>query len=279
MKQLLVCLFLSVIVTEQAFAKVPEQPVSAKLIRDTETIAPDSVVHVGVLFSIKPGWHIYYQNPGETGLGTEIQLTAENETSIGDIVWPTPVRFVGAGDVYGYGYSKEALLKIPVQIATSARTGKELRFAASVRWLACSDTICLPGKADLKHPAMIGQLRKNVGADVFKAWKGRYSKNLNEIKVIKTLDTEGKKTGDRISLSLVVSWSEAIRDPLWIPDGVDGVLFAEQERKQEGLSDTLSIQAKPVPGSGFSEGVIRGILTFKTTDNRLQSTPVWFNLR
>src|SRR5262250_2054351 len=36
------------------------------------TPAPGRVARVGVLFTLDPGWHVYWRNPGEAGLPTRL---------------------------------------------------------------------------------------------------------------------------------------------------------------------------------------------------------------
>ena len=123
---------------------------------------------------------------------------------------------------------------------------------------------------------MVGRLRKGVGVEIFKKWESKFPGPMAEIKALKNVSTEYSRSGDLISLRLTANWNEPVTDPLWIPDSADGVLFAEQELESGELSHSLSRAAKPVPGSGFSGGTIKGILTFVAADGSLQGTPVWF---
>jgi hypothetical protein len=48
--------------------------VGARLVSDTASLEPGSTVRVGVLFEMEPGWHVYWKNPGDSGLATEVLL-------------------------------------------------------------------------------------------------------------------------------------------------------------------------------------------------------------
>jgi thiol:disulfide interchange protein DsbD len=65
---------------------------------------------VGVLFDLDPGWHLYWRNPGDTGLAPELDWQL-GLGGIGKAHWPTPHRFDGLGTgLSSFGYSDQVLL-------------------------------------------------------------------------------------------------------------------------------------------------------------------------
>lgn len=257
----------------------PPKPVGIRFVREVNKITPDSTFSVGILFSIQPGWHVYYKNPGESGLATNVAIAANEQVAIGDMQWPVPEKFISAGDVVGYGYSDSLLLTFPVHIARDILHGREIVFSGEATWLACSATLCVPGKATFKERVLVGQTRTGAGTEVFQAWKTRYPKNVSDIDAIKDISANADRSGDRITLSLVINWNEAISDPLWIPDGQNGFLFAEQKLERGAGVDTLVIESRRAPGSGFSTTTIKGILIFSTAGGDFFGTPIRFTVR
>ena len=86
-----------------------EPRVAARLL-----IHPDDVgaarVRVGVLFEMDPGWHIYWRNPGESGLPTEIHWSSPG-AAFSELSWPTPRVFDEAEGLFTtYGYVDQVLL-------------------------------------------------------------------------------------------------------------------------------------------------------------------------
>lgn len=110
--------------------------VAATLVATTVSGVP----HVAVVYTIEPGWHIYWENPGESGMPT----TAELRGPVGAVKYPGPDKFIGAGDIVNYGWEKQAALFFPLTNATSAAT-----VHAETRWLACREDACVPGSASL----------------------------------------------------------------------------------------------------------------------------------
>src|SRR4051812_3739680 len=70
-----------------------EDPVKARLVAETGSIAPGETVLVALHLEMRPGWHVYWRNPGDSGLPTEIAWTLPLGFTSGEIAWPTPERF------------------------------------------------------------------------------------------------------------------------------------------------------------------------------------------
>jgi DsbC/DsbD-like thiol-disulfide interchange protein len=109
-------------------------------------------VWAGVLFHLDPGWHIYWENAGDSGTPPKINWQLPAAYHAGAIRWPTPVR-LGHGSVVDYGYEGEVLLMAPIERgrAQQQRAGGRIgatAISADVRYVACSD-ICIPGRAHL----------------------------------------------------------------------------------------------------------------------------------
>ena len=102
---------------------------------------------VAVRFEIDPGWHIYWKNPGETGLPTAIAWTLPNAVRAGEIQWPVPERFASA-TLVNYGYVRSTTLIVPLDGSTKALRGHA---EADISWLACAQ-MCVPEEAKLSVP-------------------------------------------------------------------------------------------------------------------------------
>src|SRR5262245_25240921 len=109
------------------------------------TPAPGRVGRVGVLFTLDPGWHLYWRNPGEAGLPTKLAFEVEGG-QLGPIAWPAPEVFrdPDAGLV-SYGYSDAVLLASDL-VALPAGSARQLR--ATADFLICKDQ-CIPGEVEL----------------------------------------------------------------------------------------------------------------------------------
>ena len=125
----------------------PQELVRVELVAETASVASAATLWVDVHFAIKPGWHIYWRNPGDSGLPTAIEWNLPPGFSAGSILWPVPERFVQGG-IGNYGYAGSADLLVPITAAKDLVPGSTARLTGEASWLVCAD-ICIPGSAEL----------------------------------------------------------------------------------------------------------------------------------
>ena len=103
--------------------------------------ATDGTLTLGLKFSMKPGWHIYWSNPGDAGYAPT--LTPQAPTTFGPFRFPPPALFL-QGPVAAYVLSGNVLLPFTAQhVGTSVQ--------ADASWLVCSN-ICVPEQAHFSLP-------------------------------------------------------------------------------------------------------------------------------
>jgi len=111
---------------------------------------------VGVLFELAPGWHLYWRNPGDTGIAPKLDFRAPGH-AIGEILWPAPRVFEEADGLFTtYGYEGHVLLGAPIRPDPgSPPTTGPVPTAASVavagEVLICR-TECIPASFALSSP-------------------------------------------------------------------------------------------------------------------------------
>jgi thiol:disulfide interchange protein DsbD len=118
--------------------------VTARLVAEDVTVAPGRTFWVMLKLGIKPGWHTYWRNPGDSGLATSLDWTLPPGFTAGEIVWPTPQRFQ-IGPVANYGYADAAELLVPMTAPADLAPGQPIALQALASWLVCAD-ICIPGE-------------------------------------------------------------------------------------------------------------------------------------
>jgi thiol:disulfide interchange protein len=121
--------------------------VKADLVAETASTAPEAVVWVDLRLEVMPGWHIYWQNPGDSGLPTALEWRLPPGFSAGPIRWPMPEHFVQNG-IGNYGYAGSVDLLVPITAPRDLAPGQAAVLNAEASWLACAD-ICIPGSAKL----------------------------------------------------------------------------------------------------------------------------------
>lgn len=92
---------------------------------------------------LQPGWHTYWQNPGDSGMAPSIDWVMPPGFSAGSIHLPPPERIL-IDSLVNYGYHSQAYLLVPV--TPSRIQGNNASFSATAHWLVCKD-ICIPESA------------------------------------------------------------------------------------------------------------------------------------
>lgn len=120
---------------------------TVRVVADQTSISPGSTFTLGVVFKPDPGWHIYWKNPGDSGLPPRFRWSLPGGVTINDPLWPYPDR-IPTGPLVNYGYTSGEIL-LPFQSAIDSRfNGSSITAKLSIEWLVCKEE-CLPGKADL----------------------------------------------------------------------------------------------------------------------------------
>ncbi|MFP4538275.1 MAG: protein-disulfide reductase DsbD family protein, partial [Dichotomicrobium sp.] len=131
--------------TPQSAQQSRKQRVEIDLLSETAAIRPGQPFWVALRQKIVPGWHTYWENPGDSGEPTRIDWDLPGGFEASAINWPAPEAIPVSG-MMNYGYSDEVLLL--VRITPPGEIGAdEVRLRAQSRWLVCEE-ICIPEEGE-----------------------------------------------------------------------------------------------------------------------------------
>ncbi len=136
--------------------------VQARLVSSQATVAPGQRFTVALEQRIKPHWHTYWLNPGDSGQATTIDWTG---AQAGAIQWPTP-SIQAIGPIVNYGYEGRAALLVELTVPADAKPGARFQPGAAVKWLVCKD-VCIPEDVSLglDLPVVGSAAEAKAGAD------------------------------------------------------------------------------------------------------------------
>ena len=120
----------------------------AELVAESREPAPGSTLEVAFHIALKPGWHIYGPNPGDTGYAPAATWTAPSGTSEGDLRHPPTQRLVLSGLVSNVHEGDVVLLQ-DLHLPQGLAVGTALPLAAHLDLLVCSEGSCVPDPVDL----------------------------------------------------------------------------------------------------------------------------------
>lgn len=96
-----------------------------------------------VVIELERGWHVYWQNAGDTGAPTSIKWNLPEGWTVSEPTWPTPHKFEEPGMV-SFGF--ENRLVLAYQITPGAGSGS-VTLQAKGEWLQCKE-MCTPGDGE-----------------------------------------------------------------------------------------------------------------------------------
>jgi thiol:disulfide interchange protein len=140
--------------------------VQIQLISEVGNIQPQTPFWVGFNFKIRPGWHTYWRNPGDSGATFKVNWNLPNGFTASDIVYPYPEKFP-VGPLMNYGYKNEVTLLSQITPGKIA-AGSPVEIQANAEWLVCEKE-CIPEEAflSLKLPLTTGAANINTRTKVF----------------------------------------------------------------------------------------------------------------
>ncbi len=102
---------------------------------------------VALHFRPAPGWHGYWSNPGDAGLGMRLDWHLPQGWQAGEPQYPVPQQLMLAG-LMNHVFEGEYAVLVPITVPAGTSTnGPPITLSAN--WLACTDQICVPEQAEL----------------------------------------------------------------------------------------------------------------------------------
>ena len=107
------------------------------LVLEAATAKPGDIVFAAVRFQMEDGWHIYWKNAGEGGLGQPPKITWQLPpgVNVGEILWPVPEK-LPAPKATTYTLHGDVALLVPLKLAADLKPGA-LEISAKLVWLEC----------------------------------------------------------------------------------------------------------------------------------------------
>ncbi len=237
--------------------------VGATLVADHDAVTPGQVFMLGVHLKIKPHWHTYWINPGETGDATKITLTGPDGFTFGPIQWPLPSTINAPGGI-SYGYENEVLLMIPVTVSKDVSVGQPVTVTAKVAWLVCMET-CIKGGTELNLSLPVGAAGKPANADLFDTWKRRVPVPHDASSVrndISSIDQPTSADGSRTP-SLAVRWTKSPRKVEWFPVSTRAVAVDKVVVKHDGQTTRIQFQPTVYKPEQLPDGRVESVLVYE----------------
>jgi thiol:disulfide interchange protein DsbD len=228
----------------------------------------------GVLFELDEGWHLYWRNPGDTGLAPRFEWQMSGAEP-GEMEWPLPTRFEDAEiEMVSYGYEDEVLLAVPVRW----RPGEmPEHIGVALHFLACASQ-CIPGTLELSMP--FPARRSAEALALFGTWQERVPSPVVSTGASVVLEAPGSLHPDaHMSLELEVTpCPSAVANCPLAPDGASGIFYPHSDDAFGSIASAVSPGNAPgsfgvslvaqVVDATAGDGTLRGVLVLDDSGTR-----------
>ena len=114
---------------------------------------PAGEVELAIHMRPAPGWHGYWQNPGDAGFPMDVKWQLPPGFVAGQLRYPVPTRLTVA-DLMNYVYERDYAVLVRLKAPAGAHGTVPIR--AEAHWLACTDKVCVPEQGQLSLDLPVG---------------------------------------------------------------------------------------------------------------------------
>jgi thiol:disulfide interchange protein len=190
----------------------------------------------------QPGWHGYWINPGDAGQPTSADWTLPAGAAAGPLRYPVPDRLL-IGGLMNYVFARDYALLADLTLPRPLAPGETLPVRASLRYLACTDKICVPEKAEVSGTVVAG-----MPADVAAARQA----------LPRPLGTPARFAfvGGTLRIGIPLPGAVKVADPYFYPLSEGAIDYAAPQRVSRN-GDWLVVETKTGPNPAAAlQGVI-----------------------
>jgi thiol:disulfide interchange protein len=136
-------------------ASDPPPHLVIRLVAESDTPKAGSTVSVALDTRPQPGWHGYWQNPGDAGFPAKLEWSLPKGATASEPIYPAPQRLTVAG-LMNYVFEKPYAPIVTLTVPAGLAAGTALPIKLHMDYLVCTSTLCVPEKADLLLSLTVG---------------------------------------------------------------------------------------------------------------------------
>jgi DsbC/DsbD-like thiol-disulfide interchange protein/cytochrome c biogenesis protein CcdA len=225
--------------------------IAVELVAESDAPAAGQAVTLAFSFTPDPGWHGYWLNPGEAGLPARVEWQLPQGVEAEPLRFPVPQTLLISG-LMNYVYEGPHAVLTRLQVPAGLAPGTALPVRVRIDYLACTDKICVPQRADLALELSVGDGR--VAAErraQFDTWRAALPR---------PLQTQATYTveGGRLRVALPLPQGAAVEEAYLFP-AAPGVLRYTADQAASRNGDMVIVETDAAPGADRLQG-IEGLL-------------------
>lgn len=247
-----------------------EKKATVELIVPRTSVRPGETLAVGVKFTMQPGWHIYWTNPGDSGQAPQFSWNLPGGGASGVMrggewkadapQFPTPISWTDPGGLVGYGYTGEVIFPATLTVPARTTPGQEAEVTLAVNYLICSD-VCLPEQA-------MASVVLNVSPDTGEPDKAAEAALEKASAALPQDATAAKISQKGNSVQITVSVPAGAKNVGFFPQPPEGLAVEGVEVKHEGNQATVSLTLRTMAGATVAATQFPAVIGYDTPQGR-----------
>ena len=217
-----------------------ERHLAGELVAETNGPAPGETVMLAFHMTPDAGWHGYWENPGDAGLGMTVKWTLPDGVEAGALQYPVPGTLVLSG-LMNHVYERDYAVLVPVRIPANAAKGAVLPVRVKASALVCDDKLCLPQDFSLATELTVGDGKIAPESRArFDGWRAKLPRPLT----IGARDALYELTDDRLRIGVKLPQSLTLDTPHLFAATTDVIDYAAPQHFYRS-GDWLVMEGKP----------------------------------
>jgi len=241
-------------------AEAEESHVRARLVADAAELGSGESFHLGVLLEPEPGWHVYWRNPGEAGLATEIAYALPDGFEVNELQWPVPISFEQSDGIGSYGYEDAVVLA--AEVTPPVRVPSSVSVTLTASWLACKD-VCILGSAKLEAELPLDGAKLSDSKRLIESWSANLPHGGDSEAFV--LSVTGGPVAPMGAVDLVawLNWKEAPGTVEFFPDPGPGLKVEGVRVQTRGKLTRIDFRISRLKSSSAPATTVRSLIVIE----------------
>lgn len=224
--------------------------ITARLAAESLAPKPGSTVMLAIDMQPEAGWHGYWKNPGDAGVGITLDWQLPKGATLGPMRWPVPEKLMVAG-LMNHVFNGDHALLLPLTLPKDMPQGTKVPLRAKAQWLACTDKICVPERGELGLDLVAGDGAIHTAERVqFDTWRAALAMPLGS-------PTYFARDGDRVRIGVPLPAAMPLTDAWFFAETEKALVYAAPQ-KIGRVDNFVIIETKAAPD--FDAQTLRGVI-------------------